>query len=40
MPAKIFEVIAFNCTNAGFERGSDPGKRRYFENVNSDVTAG
>ncbi len=40
MPVKIGEVIAFNCTSAGVERGSEAGTRRWPENVKAEAIAG
>ena len=37
MPVKIVEVTAFNCTNAGIERGSDAGSRQRRAKVKSDA---
>ena len=40
IPAKICEVMAFNCTSAGVERGSQAGTRRWPENVKAEAIAG
>jgi hypothetical protein len=40
MPAKIDELIAFNCTSAGVVRGSDGGIRGRLAKVKRDAIAG